>query len=105
MKRIIWIIILLALVNVVSAETVPEEVWSKTFGGTDWDYANSVQQTSDGGYIIAGGTKSYGAALLMFGLKKLIPREISNGIRPSESAWKLGEGVGKTKSILISNQR
>ncbi len=36
-------------------------VWQKNFGGTDSDIANSVQQTTDGGYIIAGSTKSSGA--------------------------------------------
>ncbi len=35
-------------------------VWSKTYGGTNWDFAYSVQQTSDGGYVIAGGTFSFG---------------------------------------------
>jgi hypothetical protein len=35
--------------------------WAKTYGGTYWDYAYSVQQTSDGGYIVAGGTYSFGA--------------------------------------------
>ena len=34
--------------------------WQKYYGGSDWDYAYSVQQTSDGGYIIAGFTYSSG---------------------------------------------
>jgi len=33
-------------------------VWQKCLGGTSWDYANSVQQTRDGGYIVAGVTYS-----------------------------------------------
>jgi regulation of enolase protein 1 (concanavalin A-like superfamily) len=37
------------------------EQWSKVFGGTDDDWGNSVQQTTDGGYVIIGGTESFGA--------------------------------------------
>jgi hypothetical protein len=35
--------------------------WQKTYGGPDWDIASSIQQTSDGGYIVAGDTRSFGA--------------------------------------------
>jgi uncharacterized protein YuzE len=35
-------------------------VWQKTYGGTSVDKAKSIQATSDGGYIVAGSTGSYG---------------------------------------------
>ena len=34
--------------------------WQKTYGGDSSDWANSIQQTSDGGYIVAGRTWSFG---------------------------------------------
>ena len=48
------------IVSITFAEVKPPEMeWNRTFGGIDIDLCNSVQQTSDGGYILAGITYSY----------------------------------------------
>ncbi|MBW8050105.1 MAG: hypothetical protein FVQ77_07160 [Cytophagales bacterium] len=31
-----------------------DSLWTKTYGSSSWEHSNSVQQTNDGGYIIAG---------------------------------------------------
>lgn len=45
-------------------------IWSKTFGGANNDEAESINTTSDGGYIITGSTNSFGAGNYDFYLIK-----------------------------------
>ena len=45
----------------VKTNSIGDTLWTKTYGGTGDDEAMSVWQNSDGGYIIAGSTESFGA--------------------------------------------
>ena len=48
-------------VYIIKLDENGNKVWEKTFGGSGDDYARSIQQTNDGGYIVVGGTNSFGA--------------------------------------------
>jgi hypothetical protein len=47
-------------VYLIKTDAVGDTLWTRTYGGSGRDYGSSVQQTTDGGYIVAGGTYSFG---------------------------------------------
>ena len=74
--------------------------WNQTYGGTDYDTARSVVQTSDGGYVLAGHTNSFGAGGEDFWLVK------------TDSAGNMvwnrtygGTGTDRPMSVIQTNDR
>lgn len=45
---------------VVRTDSLGDTLWTRTYGGSDWDFAYSACPTADGGYLIAGETYSLG---------------------------------------------
>ena len=62
-----------AEVWIVKTDANGDSLWSCTFGGSGVDYCYSVQQTTDGGYILGGSTNSFGAGGTDFWLVKTGP--------------------------------
>jgi hypothetical protein len=48
-------------VYLIRTDAVGDTVWTRTFGGSSYDYGLSVDETADGGYVIAGHSDSFGA--------------------------------------------
>ena len=57
-------------VYVIKTDFQGNTLWTQTYGGTGNDRGKSIQQTTDGGYIICGETKSFGNGLYDFYLIK-----------------------------------
>lgn len=53
MKKLIFFLIANLFLIQTNAQT-PDIEWQKTLGGSYGDFATSIQQTTDGGYIVAG---------------------------------------------------
>ena len=65
-------------VALIKTDPIGNQIWAKTFPGTDDicsgdDVGSSVKQTLDGGYIIAGETRSYGQGVANFYMVKTDP--------------------------------
>jgi hypothetical protein len=50
-----------------------DQLWRRTYGTSGWECANSMQLTSDGGFVLAGWAFSYGAGLYDFYVVKTGP--------------------------------
>ncbi len=46
-----------------------DTLWTKTFGGAEWDVGYQIERTSDGNYLIVGGTYSFGVSGQVYAIK------------------------------------
>jgi len=88
---IIVLFVLLALPLIVQAGA-SSTMWIQTYGGDGWDQVEAVIQTSDGGYALAGRTKSFGSGGYEFWLVK------TDSLGNVE--WNRTYGSGSAYSIL-----
>ena len=74
-------------------------LWDKTFGGGNDEFGASAMQTSDGGYIIAGTTFSYGEG----GFDILLIRTDSEGNRQWDRTYGGKDNEDATSILQISD--
>jgi len=56
-------------VYLIKTDSIGDTLWTRTYGGTGSDVGYSVQQTTDGGYIVGGYTTSFGSAEQVYLIK------------------------------------
>jgi uncharacterized repeat protein (TIGR01451 family) len=87
---------------VVKTDSYGNFEWEETFGGTGDDWGNSIIETSDGGYVLAGATASKGAGGFDFSLIKLGPVEPERALDKSMSDTRGYSGEVITVTINIT---
>ena len=56
-------------IYLIKTDSFGDTLWTRAFGNTGYEYAGSIQQTNDGGYIIGGTTHSYGNSYNIYLIK------------------------------------
>ena len=98
-RKMLFLSFIAIFVLFIFSSTAPAEaastMFNRTYGGTDNDAAQSVVQTSDGGYAIAGSTRSFGAG----GSDFLLVRTDSMGNTEWNKTYG-GEGENVANSVI-----
>lgn len=58
--RVSVLVVLVLMVSAPVMAQLPDSLWSRTYGGQYSEYCRHIEQTTDGGFILAGTTNSYG---------------------------------------------
>lgn len=81
---------------VIKTDANGDTLWTRTYGGSGADYALSIEQTWEGGYIIGGPTDSYGAGAQDFWFVKTYPS--------GDTHWTATSGYGCTNVNMATHQ-
>jgi hypothetical protein len=73
-----------------------DTLWTRTYGGMSYDWGYSVQQTSDGGYIVAGHTSSFGNGWQAYLIKTNASGDTLWTKTFGDTAYDLGYSVAQT---------
>jgi hypothetical protein len=82
-----------------SVSSAPEEEWNMTFGGPGYDEAHAFQQTTVGGYIIAGKILSYGASSGDVWLIKFKGKPKVHNLNTGESFSKIKDAIDDADTL------
>jgi len=77
----------------------PSDSWVKVYGGNRSDLAYSVQQTSDGGFIVAGLTHSFGVGVNLDSQDPWVLRLDASGGIVWQKAYGRAGGVAIAHSV------
>ena len=75
--------------------------WQKFYGGSNWDYARLVQQTSDGGYVVAGETE-YNGVVFDYSYSWLLKLD-SMGSVEWHKTYRANRHVGNAWSLQVTS--
>ena len=95
-KAFIYVCPLLLLTSYFSLihAQVPDTLWTRTYGGAEWDWSYFIKQTTDYGYILVGTTHSFGGGGGDVWLPKTAPDTF--GIKEQEITPKKNSYLGST---------
>lgn len=81
----------------VKTDSVGDTLWTRTFGGSGYDYAGSAQQTLDGGYFVAGATTTPSDSPKVYLIKTDASGDTSWTRMIGGSIWPAGYAGGLTR--------
>ena len=85
-----WAAQLIVTILAFASPALGQTSWWRTYGGTSTDVGCSVQQTTEGGYIIAGMTMSSAQGAMMSTWSRPTLRAMPNGPEPMAGQATIG---------------